>query len=107
MGRLLVGALTREQILKRNQRPAFAAFDGQFAIPRLGQKILDRRQQIRTQTSPFLPDSFQVPPFQQPRKESLGEILCFFRFIAFASDETVQWPPVSAAKLFERRVSLC
>src|SRR5436309_3794905 len=102
----MVGAFAREQILQRNQWPAFASFDGHFAMPRLGQKILDRRQQIRTQTSPFLPDSFEVLPVEQPRKESLSEILGILRFIAFASDEAVQWPPVRAAKLFERRVSL-
>jgi hypothetical protein len=74
-------------------------------MPRLGQKILERRQQIRTQTSPFLPYSFEVLPLEQPRKKGLSEILCILRFIALASDEPVQWPPVSAAKLFERRVS--
>ena len=74
-------------------------------MPRLGQKILERRQQIRTQTSPFLPDSFEVPPFEQPRKKSLSEILRFLRFIALASDEPVKWPPVGSAKLFQRRLS--
>src|SRR5438034_8705742 len=103
---LLVGALAREQIVQRNQWPAFASFDGQLAMPRLGQKILERRQQIRTQTSPFLPDSFEVPPFEQPREKSLSEILCFLWLVAFASDEAVQWPPVSAAKFFQRRLSL-
>src|SRR6266496_6628008 len=103
---LLVRALAREQIFQRNQRPAFASFDGQLAMPRLGQKILERRQQIRTQASPFLPDSFEIFSFEQPCKKSLSEILCFLWLVAFASDEAVQWPPVSAAKLFERRVSL-
>src|SRR6266496_3130175 len=103
---LLVRALAREQIFQRNQRPAFASFDGHLAMPRLGQKILERRQQIRTQTSPFLPHSFEVPPFEQPRKKSLSEILRFLRLIAFASYEAVQWPPVSSAKLFQRGFSL-
>src|SRR6266481_9767455 len=76
------------------------SFDGHFAMPRLGQKILERRQQIRTQTSPFLPHSFEVPPFEQPRKKSLSEILRFLRFIAFASDESVKRPPVRSTKLF-------
>ncbi len=107
MGRLLVGAFAREQIVQRNQRPAFAAFDGHFAMPRLGEKILDRRQQIRTQTSPFLPDSFEVSPFEQPRKKSLSEILRFLRFIALAPDESVKWPPVGSTELVQRRVSLC
>src|SRR5207247_8403293 len=102
VGRLLVRALAREQIVQRNQRPAFASFDGQFAIPRFGEKILDRRQQIRTQTSPFLPDSFEVPPFEQPRKKSLSEILRFLWLVAFASDEPVKWPPVGSAQLFQR-----
>jgi hypothetical protein len=107
VARLLVGALAREQILQRNQWPAFSSFHGQFAIPRFGEKVLDRRQQIRTQTSPFLPHSFEVLPFEQARKKSLSEILRFLWFIAFASDEPVQWPPVSSAELFQRRVSLC
>src|SRR5215208_6673665 len=99
MSRFLVGPLAREQILERNQRPPFPSFDRKFAMSRLGKKILERCQQIRTQTSPFLPDSFQVLPLEQPREKSLSEILCFLRLIAFASDEAVQWPPVSAAKL--------
>src|SRR5882724_3162197 len=106
MGRFLVRALAREQILQRNQRPAFAAFDGQFAMPRLGEKILDRRQQVRTQTSPFLPDSFEVPPFEQPREKSLSKILCFLWLIAFAPDEPVKRPPVGSTKFLQRRLSL-
>src|SRR5260370_41289720 len=102
MSRLLVGAFAREQIVQRNQRPAFASFDGQFAMPRLGEKILDRRQQIRTQTSPFLPDSFEIPPFEQPREKSLSEILRFLRLVTLAPDEPVQWPPIGSTKLFQR-----
>src|SRR5439155_2057318 len=71
-------------------------------MPRLGQEILERRQQIRTQTSPLLPHSFEVPPFEQPRKKSLSKILRFLRSIALASDEPVKWPPVGSAKLFQR-----
>src|SRR4030095_1118414 len=76
-----------------------------FAMPRLGQEIFDRGQQIRTQAPRFLPDSFEVPPLEQPRKKSLSEILRFLGLVAFASDEPVKWPPVGSAKLFERRVS--
>ena len=104
MRRLLVGALAREQIVQRNQWPAFPSFDGQFAIPRFGEKIPDRRQQIRTQTSPFLPDSFQIFPLEQPREKSLSQILCFLWLIAFAPDEPVQWPPVGSAKFFQRLI---
>src|SRR5437764_15079305 len=75
-------------------------------MPRLREKILERRQQVRAQTPPFLPDSFEVPPLQQPREKRLSEILCFLWFIAFASDEAVQWPPVGSAELFQRRLSL-
>src|SRR5215469_11648423 len=71
-------------------------------MPRLGQKIFDRRQQIRTQTPPFPPDRFEVPPFKQPRKKSLSEILRFLRFVPFAPHKSVEWPPISSAKLFER-----
>src|SRR5439155_24319181 len=60
--------------------------------------------QIRTQTPPFLPHSFEVPPFEQPRKKSLSEILRILRFTAFASNETVQWPPVGSAELFQCRL---
>src|SRR4030095_5483423 len=75
-------------------------------MPRLGQKILERRQQIRTQTPPFLPDGFEILPLEKPRKKSLGEILCFSWFIAFASHEAVEWPPIGSAKLFQRGLSL-
>src|SRR6266496_1364471 len=103
---LLVRALAREQIFQRNQRPAFASFDGQLAMPRLREKILERRQQIRTQASPFLPHSFEVPSLEQPRKKSLSEILRFLWLVTFASDEAVQGPPVGSAKLLQRRLSL-
>src|SRR4029450_961717 len=65
-----------------------------------------RRQQIRSQTSPFLPDRFEVPALEQPREKSLSEILRILRFIAFAFDEAVQWPPIGSAKLFQRSLSL-
>src|SRR2546428_2481393 len=73
-------------------------------MPRLGEKIPDRRQQIRTQTSPFLPDGFEVPPFEQPREKSLSKVLCFLWLIPFASDEPVHWPPVDSAELFQRLI---
>src|SRR6266581_9776203 len=76
-------------------------------MPRLGEKIPDRRQQVRTQMSPFLPDSFDVPPLEQPSEKSLSEILCFLWLVPFASDEAVQWPPVDSAELFQRHFSLC
>src|SRR5207244_3181769 len=76
-------------------------------MPRLGEKILDRRQQIRTQTSPFLPDGFEVPPLEQSRKKSLSEILRFLRLIAFASNEPIQWPPVGSAKLLQCFLGCC
>src|SRR5437667_10237357 len=75
-------------------------------MPRFGKKILDRRQQIRTQTPPFLPDSFEILSFEQPRKKSLSEILRFLRLIAFASNEPVKRPPVGSAELFQRRFTL-
>src|SRR5437667_11155263 len=99
-------ALAREQIVQRNQRPAFASFNGQFAMPRFGEKIPDRRQQIRTQTSSFLPDSFEVPPLEQPRKKSLSAILRSLRFIALPSDKSVKRPPIGLAEFFQRRHSL-
>src|SRR5437764_11784695 len=71
-------------------------------MPRLREKILERRQQVRAQTSPFLPDSFEVPPLQQPREKRLSEILCFLWLVAFASDEAVQWPPIGSAEFFKR-----
>src|SRR5206468_2867432 len=46
------------------------------------------------------------PPFEQPRKKSLSEILRFLRSIAFAPDESVKRPPVGSTKLFQRRFSL-
>src|SRR5216110_470424 len=90
------GSFAREQIVQRNQRPAFAAFDGQLAIPRFGEKILDRRQQIRAQTSLLLPYRFEIPPFQQPREKRLSKILRFLWLITFASYEPVKWPPVGS-----------
>src|SRR5438552_13641918 len=94
-------------MLERNQRPPYASFDGHFAMPRLGEKILDRRRLIRTQTSLLLPDSFEVSPFEQPRKKSLSEILRFLRLITFAPDEPIQWPPVGSAKLLQRFLGCC
>jgi hypothetical protein len=98
--------LAREQIFQRNQRPAFASFDGRLATLRLGEKILERRQKIRTQTSLFTPDSFEVSPSEQPRKKSLSEILRFFWLIALAPEKPVEWPPVGSAQLFQRSLSL-
>src|SRR6266481_5545551 len=98
----MVSALAREQILQRNQRPAFASFDRHVVAPRLGQKILHGDEQIATQTSFFLPDGLEVSPFEQPRKKSLGEILRLFRLVALVPDEPVKRPPVSTAQFCER-----
>ena len=36
--------------------------------------------------------------------KDLSEILCFLQLITLAPDESIKWPPVSSAKLFERRL---
>src|SRR6266478_343768 len=64
--------------------------------------MFHRCKQIRTQTSLFLPDSFEVPPLQQPRKETLGEILRLLWSNTLSPYEAVNRSPISAAKLLQR-----
>src|SRR5437763_1721183 len=92
-------------LTQSNQRSALAAFGCQFTASRLRQKILERHEQVRTQTSFFAADRIEVAPLQQQREETLSKILCFFRLIAITPDESVKGPPISAAKLFQRHIS--
>ena len=60
-----LNALFLLDVVERNQPLSFTAFE-RHGVPRLiGDKILDRRKQIRTQSSLFLANSVQIFALQQ------------------------------------------
>ena len=63
--------------------------------------MLERRKQIRTQTSLLLADSIKIASLKQERKKTLREILCLLGLDALSPYEGINRSPVSATKFFE------
>src|SRR5262249_14704256 len=57
---LNIDELTFTNIVQRDQALAFAPLDRQRAARFIGEKIFDRREQVRTKSSFFLANSIQV-----------------------------------------------
>src|SRR5438552_17999056 len=68
----------------------------------VGQKIFDRRKQVRTKPSPFLANSIQVSALQLQCEKTLSEILRLFSPNTLSPQEAVNGSPIRATKFFER-----
>src|SRR5437867_157027 len=64
--------------------------------------MFQRSKKKRTKASFFSADGSQAFVLEQIRKESLGEILCFFWPNALSLQEGKNRSPINAAKFFER-----
>src|SRR5215467_5287251 len=94
--------LACEQFIQWNQRAALAAFHCEFTTFRLREKILQRHEQIRTQTPFFLAHGVEVFSLEYQCKKTLSEVLRFLWTVAFPSHVPIERPPVRAAKFLER-----
>src|SRR5262249_47835165 len=82
----------------------FSTLDRHCAAVFVGQKVLHRREQIRTQSPLFFAHSAQIPALQQECKKALRKILCFFSASTLSSHKAVNGPPINAAEFFKRRL---
>src|SRR5262249_34850293 len=89
------------QFFQRNEPLALSTLDRRRAAVFVGYKVLQRREQIRTQ-SPFLfAHSAQIPALQQKCKKSLRKILRFLRPRPLSAHKAIDRSPINAAKFFE------
>ncbi len=93
------------QFFQRDESLSFPALGRHRATPFIGQKIFQRLKQIRTKPPLLLPDSIQAFTLEQRCKKTLGKILRFLMAASLPPNECVKWPPVNAAKCFERLAS--
>src|SRR4029077_10219681 len=89
------------QFFQRNELLAFATFDRHGAAVFVGQKVLQRREQIRTQSPLLFAHSPQVPALQQESKKTLREILRFLRPSTLSPHKAVNGSPINAAEFFK------
>jgi hypothetical protein len=67
--------------------------------------VLERGQQKRTEL-PFKPvDPSKRSVFQQVQEKTLSQVLGVIRGVPAAAGENVEWIPISAAQLSERRLT--
>src|SRR5881396_3256001 len=71
-------------------------------MPLVRQEMFERGEQIRAQTPSLFAHSIQIPTLQKQRKKALGEIFRLFWFNVLSPHETIDRPPVCAAKFFQR-----
>src|SRR5438552_1488845 len=100
------------QFFQRNELLAFATFNRHRAAVLVGQKVLQRGEQVRTQSSLLFAHSAQIPALQQKSKKALREILRFLRPSSLSPHKAVNGPPINPAELFKclmcrRRFALC
>src|SRR5437667_3719174 len=100
------------QFFQRNELLAFATFDRHRAAVFVGQKVLQRGEQVRTQSSLLFAHSAQISALQQESKKTLGEILGVFQADTLSSHKAVNGSPINPAEFFKRllcgwRFALC
>src|SRR5207248_10630656 len=100
------------QFFQRNELLAFATFDRYRAAVFVGQKVLQRGEQVRTQSPLLFAHSAQIPALQQESKKTLREILRFLRPSSLSPHKAVNGPPINSAQFFKcllcrRRFALC
>src|SRR6266480_2734426 len=89
------------QFFQGNELLAFATFDRHRAAVFVGQKVLQRGEQVRTQSSLLFAHSAQIPALQQKSKKTLREILRFLRPSWLSPHKAVNGPPINPAELFK------
>src|SRR5213596_2096390 len=100
------------QFFQRNELLAFATFDRHRAAVFVGQKVLQRGEQVRTQSSLLFAHSAQIPALQQKSEKTLREILRFLRPSPLSPHKAVNGPPINPAEfskclMCRRRFTLC
>src|SRR5207237_8608298 len=89
------------QFFQRNELLAFATFDRHRAAVFVGQKVFQRGEQVRTQSSLLFAHSPQIPALQQKSKKTLRKILRFLRPSALSPHKAVNGSPINAAEFFK------
>src|SRR5438093_4644586 len=86
---------------QRNEPLAFSTFDRHRAATFVDQKVLQRREQIRTQSPLLFAHSAQIPPLQQKSKKTLRKILRFLRPGPLSPHKAVNGSPINPAEFFK------
>src|SRR5206468_12956800 len=101
VGWLHTAPLLSTQFSQGNELLAFATFDRHRAAVFVGQKVLERGEQVRTQSSLFFAHSAQIPALQQESKKTLCKILRFLQPSTLSPHKTVNGSPINAAEFFK------
>src|SRR5438874_12084090 len=93
--------------IQRNRFLSPASFQPVCAVPFVGAKPIQRRQQKGAEFAPSGLDALQELFLNQASKELLRQILSIFRSVADTSQIAVNGIPVGLAQLRQRSVSPC
>src|SRR5436190_17504817 len=97
-----VAEVRRRKFFQRDRVLSFTSLQCHRAPVFADEKMLQRRQQVRTQASLLSSNIIKIPALQQQGKKTLGKIFRFLWPRAFSPDEGVNGSPVGTAKPFER-----
>src|SRR5437867_11730754 len=89
------------QFFQGNELLAFATFDRHRAAVFVGQKVLQRGEQVRTKSSLFFADSIQILAFQYQSEKTLSEILCVLGPSALSPHKAINGSPICATEFSE------
>src|SRR5207248_11184401 len=89
------------QFFQRNEPLTFATFDRHRTAAFVDQKVLQRREQIRTQSPLLFAHSAQIPALQQESEKTLRKILRFLRPGPLSPHKAVDGSPINPAEFFK------
>src|SRR5262245_60919226 len=89
------------KLFQRNEPLSFPAFDRHRTATFVSQKMLQCREQIRTQSPLLFAHSAQIPALQQHSKKTLCKILRLLQPSTLSPHEAVNGSPINPAEFFE------
>jgi hypothetical protein len=101
-----MGGCLCHPIVPGNELKFAASFLGMALFGRVREKILERSEQERAESTPARVSQFQKITFEDHDEEILREILCVADRIASPTNKGEDGPPVGAAKLGEGTIAV-
>src|SRR4029077_18803011 len=89
-------------VIQGNQALTLAALGCHCVARLVGQKMFERRKQVRTQSSLFFADSIQILPLQYQSEKTLSKILRLLSGSPLLPHKAVNGSPITAVNFFER-----
>src|SRR5215211_2431884 len=94
--------IVRCDLVQRNQPSTATTLDRRGITALVRHEMLERREKKRTQPALFLTHGLEILAVQNQREKPLRDILRLVSATTLSPHESVNGPPISAAKILQR-----